>query len=398
MFSLLFIFIIFIFSYFNKSTYLAILFLPSLFFYYLAFELRNSTFVKEYFYFGFINDYSIYIFVGLLLTFSTFISLSSYFNNNSLEIKRLESNLNIYFSVPRAKILYYLLSFLSIVSFFFNFQRVNFDINLLFLFPRQYEEIFGQNSLINYIYFLNVPAICLFIYLRHYKINLKFSLIINLILVLISFFHGIKFTVFDTFLFPVFFYFHLNKFSRKNLVAIFFILFFLLVFYLTFSFFVRGSTDEDISIVSSVLNYILPNYYNLAYSFDVTPFQFDPISPFLPDKLLNPFQAFFFQGDYGFVLNDKFNMSTAFNVYYGLFPLISLIFLLPCIVFLRRKVLSKLLIYQDFKFAFLISYIDFCIFFTWYFFAFNKTKYVYFVFIAFVLSKFMKKKKNVEIV
>jgi len=397
MFSFFLVLLLFFFAFINKNTFLAFVFLPSIFFYFLAYELRKSPFVSSYFDFAVVSDYSLYLLVGFYLIISTLLAFSKipklslgFVDDYSVEQSSEISSL----SFLKLSKMYYIISFVSLISFVINFNRVNFDISLLFLFPRRYEEIFGESTLVNYLYFLNIPALCLSIFASHNNNKIRFSSWINFFLVFISFFHGIKFTVFDTLLIPAFFYYHLTFGSAKTFARLFYALFFLLLFYLSFSFFVRGSSKDNFSIVVSILDYILPNYYNLAYSFQVTPLQFDPISPILPDKVPNPFLSLFFQGEFGFLLNDKFNMPTAFNVYHGLVPFFSTIFLLPVIVFLRNRIMLANKNYPRLSLFFILAYIDFCLFFSWYFFAFNKTKYVYYVFIFLLINHLLYSRSN----
>ncbi len=379
---------LFLWAVYFKNGFDAFLFLPSVFFYFLAFEIRNAEFVSNYFQFAAVEDYSLYLFNGILIFSSCLIGFSplvniklinfGFFFNKSTYVFRIDS-LSLQF-------LYYALSLFSIIAFLINFSNVNFSIGLLLIAPRLYEEICGSSTFVNYIYFLNIPALCLYVYAVNFNLKIKFSFIINLVLVLISFFHGIKFTVFDTFLIPLFFYYNLKGFSKKILLTVFTVFFFLIIFYLIFSFGVRGNYEGNDSFLISFFNYILPNYYNLAYSFEKTPIQWDFISPFLPDKIPNPFNFFFLYGTYGFVLNDSFNMATAFNVYLSVFPVISSLFLFPLIIWIKKSLIFTFSKFKNLGYVFVIAYLDFCFFFSWYFFAFNKTKYVFYVFLFFIFS------------
>ena len=388
MISFLLVSFLFIWAFYFKNGYDAFLFLPSVFFYFFAYEVREAEFVSNYFQFAIVEDYSLYLFNGILIFSSCLIGFSPLVNVKLINFGFFFNKSTNVFIVDFLKVqfLYYALSFFSISAFVLNFSNVDFSIGLLLIAPRLYEETFGSSTFLNYIYFLNIPALCLYLYAVNYNLKIKYSFLINFVLILISFFHGIKFTVFDTVLFPLFFYFNLKGFSRKVLITIFFVFLFLLAFYLIFSFGVRGNYGGNDSFVVSFLNYILPNYYNLAYSFEKTPIQWDFISPFLPDKLPSPSYFFFLYGPYGFVLNDSFNMSTAFNIYFSVLPFISTIFLFPLIIWIRKSLLFTHSKFKNISYVFLIAYFDFCIFFSWYFFAFNKTKYVFYVFLFLILS------------
>lgn len=367
--------------------FLGLLLLPSLFFYFLAYELKDSTITADYFEYGNINDYSLYIIYGLVLMFAVVVALNRRISGRSLEF----GTPVLLPSIPvrmTAKI-YYALASMATIAFVVNLSNVNFDISLLFLNPRAYEEIFGQYSAVNYVYFLNVPALCISIYLRQKNQRLYAARIIDFILVLMSFFHGIKFTVFDTLLLPAFFYFHCSREPRRALFILGSTLCVLLGFYLAFSIGVRGFSDDEGPLFSAVLNYILPNYYNFAYAIQFQPMQFDPVSFLLPDKIPNPFLPILFPGDYGFILNDRFNMSTAYSVIFAALPPLSWIFFIPIIARFRLYIIRYKRRMATLHSIFIVAYMDFCLFFFWYFFAFNKTKYVYYIAVMIFLGFFI---------
>lgn len=85
--------------------------------------------------------------------------------------------LSIYYNynLRKIKILYYSFVILTMIGFCINLSRVIGNMGLLFVSPREYEELFGASSLINYLYFLNIPALCLFVLLNHHKQKVEYN-------------------------------------------------------------------------------------------------------------------------------------------------------------------------------------------------------------------------------
>lgn len=387
MFSLLIITVLVLYASYQGNLFLGMLLLPSLFFYFLAYELKESELSANYFDFTQINDYSLYVLFGIALTISVIVALNRRISGRAMELALPLPLPSI--STHKTTKTYYFLAGMSSLAFVINLSNVDFDIGLLFINPRVYEEIFGQSSAINYIYFLNIPALCISIYLRQQLQRPRAAGIIDSVLILMSFFHGIKFTVFDTLLLPALFYFHCSQKPRRALITLSLILALLLGFYLAFSIGIRGFSDDEGPLFSAVLNYILPNYYNLAYGIQLHPMQFDPLSFLLPDKIPNPFISLFSPGEYGFILNEKFNMATAYSIIYAALPPFSWLLFIPLLIRLRMHVIRFKRHKSTLHAIFLAAYIDFCLFFFWYFFAFNKTKYVYYIGVMIILGFFL---------
>jgi len=287
----------------------------------------------------------------------------------------------------RIAFLYYSLALISVISFLINFQSVGFSPTTLFINPREYEHEFGSNFAVNYLYFLNVPAICLYIFYKKVTgLQLKFGILINCVLIVVSFFHGIKFTIFDTLLIPSFFAYILyyqEKIEWKK-ILIFFML--LALVFVGFMELVRGGTS---SIVVNLVSYILPNYYNFVYSVEQEIIQFNFVFPLLfPDKIPDPFTEYSHVGPTGFLLNDKYNMYTGLFSLYSAFNIFGILILIPCIY-----VLNKILILRSggSLFAlFLATIFSFCLFFMFYFWAFTKTKYWYYLFVFLLVDIFLR--------
>jgi hypothetical protein len=390
---------LYIYARFNGHNFLALIFLPSIFFYSYAYEIKEGDLAQSYFEFARISDFSLYILFGVFLYLSCLLGLSRF---TALRKKqyRLYMPEHSFISIRygAAEILYYALAFASLLGFYINFSRVGFDFALMFLSPRDYEELFGESTAINYIYFLNVPAVCLSIYYnRVIGRKLKFSFIINLLLIASSVFHGIKFTVFDAILMPSIFLYHTSKNQKKALLLVISSIAILLFFYIGFSFFVRGA-NEDESPFASILNYILPNYYNFAYLIEKNQLIFDPLLLVLPDKIPSPLSGELFEGSSGFLLNDRFNVSTAFFAVYSGIPVISWLLFYPVIFYIRGLVASRTSALPSFFRIFLLVYIDYSLIFSWYFYSFMKTKYVFYLAVFAILSYVvMAKRRTVPI-
>ena len=282
------------------------------------------------------------------------------------------------YHLDRIKKLYYYFSFISLAAFVINIIRVflKLPITAILLNPRLYEKTFGASTPINYLYFLNIPALCLSVYLTQEGITLKGKKWLNFLLIFISLFHGIKFTIFDTLLYPAIFLFLYKKTFSFKPVLVFSGL--LMAVYLGFNLLVRGNI-KGYTIFDQVLSYITPNFYNFFYSIEKTPEQFNFLSVlFIPDKLPNIFSFSNFNGISGFLMNEKYNMQTILSEFYNTFsifaPFLFIPFLLLALFFYRFS--NKNLVYK-----FVSVYLIFCLLFSFYFYAFTKTKYVYLIFV-----------------
>lgn len=286
-----------------------------------------------------------------------------------------------HYNLSRLKWLYYIFAALSLLGFFINISRVIGNMGLIFLAPRMYEEQFGANPIINYLYFLNVPAICLSIYLSFKKCSVRFSRIINVLLIVISFFHGIKFTIFDTLFIPAIFYYLLyDRVPMKKIIIVF--LSGIVVFFI-FSLFVRGATEERSPAITFIC-YIIPNYYNLEYCIETYTCNFgDFMSLITPEKVPSvtsdlsnievPSDRFIFNPAYN-MMTSLFNIYNTFNILGPLFYII-----IFQVQFWAYKNRNKSLIV-----LFLTTYMTYCLLFSFYFYPYIKLKNVYYL-VVFVL-------------
>ncbi len=370
--------------YFNKNRNLILILGIPLIFYFLCYDLREEEFVNDIFVLDKVFNYTNYLLFGGVLFFSIFLIIIL---DNSLLIKLRKNNRAPVFKGyknNRLVFFFYFFSFLSHFGAIINLSHVDFSFELMFKSPREYEMIFGASTFSNYLYFTNIIALIIGIYLTNLNINFKFNKLLFISLVFISFFHGVKFTVFDSVLFPTIFYFYLKK-GKVSLILPTIIFGFLIIFYWAFSSFVRGAA---LNPLEQVFSYILPNYYNLAYSIQEVAFQWDGWSIFTPDKLPSFFSEIYIVGPSGFILNDMYNMQTAymayfkFGWYFGPF-----LFLLP-VVILRRLLIEKGFI--SIVNILIITYIDYCLIFVFFFHAFTKTKYLYLLCLMLIIHKISK--------
>lgn len=190
------------------------------------------------------------------------------------------------YSIKIINVSFYLTAFISITAFLVNLNRVGGigGVSLLFEEPRLYEITFGSNTFSNYFYFLNVPAL-IFLLKKIELTNAKFiDLFIGSVLVLISFFHGIKFTIFDTILFTFIYYlFNSEKINLRKLVLVYsFIFLSLVTIYILFSEMVRGSRSD---LILTFTSYIYPNVINALYAIEVQPLAFNFIRSIWPSVI-----------------------------------------------------------------------------------------------------------------
>jgi len=356
----------------------------------ISYDTRNSLFnEKEVFEtgrpsFGF-EFWAIYfesVFAFIIFYFILFKSKTDF----------IETNKNNY-HLNKLKKLYYYFSFISLAAFLINIIRVflKLPITAILLNPRLYEKTFGASTPINYLYFLNIPALCLSVYLSQEGIQLKGKKWLNFLLIFISLFHGIKFTIFDTLLYPAIFLFLYKKTFSFKPVLVFSAL--LMTVYLGFNILVRGNI-KGYTIFDQVLSYITPNFYNFFYSIEKTPEQFNFLSVlFIPDKLPNIFSFSNFNGISGFLMNEKYNMQTILSEFYNTFsifaPFLFIPFLLLALFFYRFS--NKNLIYK-----FVSVYLIFCLLFSFYFYAFTKTKYVYLIFVFVFIHYFAVDRNKIK--
>lgn len=379
-----------IFYFFLDSTKRKIFALPcSIFiiFYSLSFDLIDNEQLgevifryKKFFYsfrsifFYFATTFGILI--GILLTKHTKIIVSSF---------------QCSYKIDRIKRVYYLFSILSSIGFIINISHIINNIQLLFIDPRAYQNTFGEDSIINYLYFLNVPALCIGVLCNCKHIKLPYSKIINFFLIVISFFHGIKFTIFDAFMYPIIFYSLLENrtvFKKMILVALLLIIIFLL-----FAEFIRGGSGK--SPLVAFLGYILPNYYNVGWVIENHISNFGDIGGLIsPGGFFSPTSeiAHLEYVEDKFIFSPSYNMFTALHVMYNAFNIIAPLILFPIIFqiqlwfYKKRKVCLSYL--------WISTYLELSLFFAFYFYAYMKPKFIYFCIVFFLVDKYCTNRKS----
>jgi oligosaccharide repeat unit polymerase len=319
------------------------------------------------------------IFVVLLLG----VNISALFMN-TVKIKkaRYESE----YSTQFISFSFYVTAVLSILAFLVNYIRVLSigGIEVLFINPRLYELTFGANSVINYIYFLNVPSLIFLLLKKRYGYIKKIDLLIALVLVLISIFHGIKFTIFDTVIIPALFsILSLNKSNKINLSKYFKLFTPMIGVFLVFNQFVRGSSGK---LTEAFLGYILPSYVNLLYSVSIEPVSFNfVLKLFWPSLIQYPLTDISIMNPVGFMLNPKYNMPTGILIMYETFNYLGLIFI-PLILMLISKFLMKNR-HKNIVYMFTNTMFHYCLLFLFWSWSFTKIKYIYYV-VFFILWSF----------
>lgn len=358
--------------------------IPLMFFMTISFF--SLDFAPDYlFIFRSFNEYSeeyYYTYVILILSILFSIIISNFIIKRLFTIK-FEYQEDIVF----LKKIFYASAILSIFAFLFN---INNALDMLFgnsVYIRDYEEQFGANSVINYFYFLHVIAIPLYYYISYIKKeSIKFGRFIIVILVLSPFFHGIKFTVFDAF-FPtiVLYYFLADKIKIR--VFLFLSSFALIFLYLFFTY-ARGVSDT-ITWYQAIINYIIPNYYNLG--FVIKNFGYDGLFDYgfdllYPAKLPKPENINNLQlATSGFLLNFKYNMYTAILPFYRIMGIFSgigygmFIILVSFSYSLSEK-------YNKFRYYFIFSILVTCNFLSFYYWMLFKLKYIWLVVFMVVIS------------
>lgn len=315
--------------------------------------------------------------LGFFVPFAVGIGKSNdklkYYNNYSL--KRINIAITLTFGI----------SFLALLI---NLSNVNFSIGTLFENAREYEKMFGDNWIINYMYFLHVPSMILIIFKAHLVRKFtKLDIVLIILLLMFSFFHGIKFTVFDALFFPLCFYISLNGFSKSAKVYLLSMIFIFVVFFAFFSFLVRGGGSEF--NLFAIVNYLVPNYVNLFYAIEQNYLLYAyPLDLYI-GGVTNIIELPRVLPSVAFVVNDKYNMLTGFvYIVAGYFYVFSFLFFTSMIyiyvLFNKKKTIIG---------VFICSYILFSLLMMCYAYYFGtKYKYIYYVLVLYIIDLFCRKR------
>jgi hypothetical protein len=113
----------------------------------------------------------------------------------------------------------YIFLSISFIALLLNLNRTG-GVALMFIEPRLYELTFGESVFLNYLYFLHLPAAILFVVAYISSRNNTYLLLI-IVSVILSLFHGIKFTIIHAFIYPmlVFWIYSGYKFNKYIVVS-----------------------------------------------------------------------------------------------------------------------------------------------------------------------------------
>ncbi|MGF1828182.1 oligosaccharide repeat unit polymerase [Photobacterium angustum] len=337
----------------------------------------DITDLTIYVYLFFIISYLLsFLVVYILTTKDTKMSI------NTLRVKYDEKKLD-----KAIKILF----LFSLISLFFNLSNVGFNVTEMTTNARGYEVTFGKYWFINYIYFLHVVVLILVVfYSKLYRVKLS-NVIIFILMIISSMFHGIKFTVFDAVFFTFFSFVVLSGGLTFKVKLYFTLVISLFIFFFAwFSFNIRGGA-EDFDILAFV-NYIAPNFINYFYEIEskniYLGYPFDGVLGFitLHIPLLRELPVVDFQ------LNDKYNMLTGIPFIFAYFGPLGIVIFYTSTMYLVYYMKKKNTLVS----LYVISYVYFCYFMMFYSYYFGtKYKYVYLLLVFVILEKYLRNKDAV---
>lgn len=292
------------------------------------------------------------------------------------------------------KKVFYTSSILCLCAFSFNINNA-IDLLLSGGYIRNYEEEFGSSSIINYFYFLHVISIPVYYYIRYVKKeHIRFGTLIFILVALTPFFHGIKFTVFDAFFPTIVIYYLLNEKLRVKFFLYFFTI--ALVFLYLFFTYARG-TSYDVTWYQAIINYIIPNYYNLGYTikhfgysgmFDYGFQLFYPPKLPIPESINNIITS-----TSGFLLNYRYNMYTAIQAFYRVFGVFSGVGYLFFIILISISYVFAFN-YNKFRYYFIFAVLVTCNFLSFYYWMLFKLKYIWLIVFVMLISFIFRLRLN----
>ena len=330
-----------------------------------------------------------FFFITLIALLLSNILVYFFYNREVYEIPQKK------YSNKKLKRAFYILSFLTFAGLaanLINVFRSGFTVELLVLNPREYEELFGFNVLLNYLYFLNIPAILVYIYVvKVHETKVPFGKILVFFLIAISGFHGIKYTIFDSILIPGFFYLLISKDTKLKYMAMVFGL--LIGIYSIFSAFVRGGYYD--SQLLNFVSYIIPNYLNMFYNIETYQTQFTPFyNLILPDKIqgLIPPELQLNPGvNSTYSINPSYNMYTSLDFLYTDFNLLGPLFF---IVIVGVAILLYNNKYKNIIIVYLLADIVYNFNMSFYTYSYIKIKYFYYIGIFVIVHLLCQEKKT----
>ncbi len=352
----------------------------------LVFSLVNFSSYTRYidfnsFQLGF-KSYITVLIILLAYVFGFFIPYIFRFNDCSAPIVKAEEKYNL----TKINQCIYFSFFISTAALLTNLSNIGFNIGALFEGARDYEKSFGENWLVNYMYFMHVPTMLLIIFKSKMFRDLnRVDVFIFSFSLIYSIFHGIKFTVFDALFFPLFFYIALNGFSKKAKITTAFIIFTFTTFFALFSFWVRGG-GENFNFFA-IVDYLVPNYINLFYAIESN----EILYAYPVDMFFNSLTSFIdvprVLPGVEFTVNEKYNMVTGFVFiiagYYYLFSFLFFTSMIYLYIYFRKN--------NSLIGGFMCAYILFSIFMIFYAYYFGaKYKYIYYIVVLYGFDAFCK--------
>ena len=225
-----------------------------------------------------------------------------------LQSNPINSTHNYNFGIKHIRRLAFFLAGIATMAFTYNIRGAG-SLNLLLLDTRAWELAFGRSTFANYMYFLHLPALVLLGICVSRRENSIMVVACSLLMLTISLFHGIKFTIIHAF---IFFALAVAVGDKERINSkVILILVTLVTLLILFFIFVRGGG------VIGFLGYITSSSVNSLYVIETSPLYFiSDISIFNPLNIL-PLDKLGVDGamlslndeqKVGFLLNDSFNL------------------------------------------------------------------------------------------
>lgn len=262
----------------------------------------DYMYVKNY-----VENSPLIIYFWLIYAFS-FLAFFLIIKNTRAAVRLLDG---LY--LKRLRKIGYFLFWLALIATLINFKRAG-DISILFINPREWEFLFGQNVILNYIYFLHLPALVIFSLVLGKGKARRFDLLIIFLLLVMTVFHGIKFTILHGFLF-FFFTFYL---SRGEVFSKFIYIGVIVLFSLLLSFFIFARGGGAVGMFDYIISASVNSMY-IINNFQL--YEIGQIGTFIPFNIAFFEKAFYrLQGEFlprpdglpsSFLLNDSYNLQTA---------------------------------------------------------------------------------------
>ncbi|EGN74608.1 hypothetical protein A28LD_1621 [Idiomarina sp. A28L] len=329
-------------------------------------------------------EVNLYLFIIINIILISGVS-AIFFTNKFLKLKNSSITRNKINDLRSLHVVYRVLCILVFIAFLVNFQRVGFSLELLIYSPREYELSFGKYTAINYIYFLNVLAVFLYVYLNYFKVIKKLDFLFFMTVIVTSVFFGNKSAFLDVFFVIIFTYLLMEGVTKKIYLSIVALIPIVFVFFE----FVRGGG------IDGIFGYLVQGYVNFYYKIVSMDFVYQSFFVFISNGFsLIPVENEILVAkiEKGFILNDKYNTFTSFYEPYGVFSFFGWFIFFVFTYFVINYFSHKHSILQFISVLF--AWVLFLSFFSYRFGAF---KYQYLIFVVvilyFILNRLKFKKK-----